>query len=232
MDTPHRTISSPRRSQISHTILDDIEAKVRSSMDLEGMETLTDHKVIQKPFIAMVSRFLGEKLGMYMMKIQKGGCKGKGRGGGEEIEKGAFSYKREDLEMVGGEWTLLEKTMKEIERMMNELMVLMGERMRIRETELIQGLVYLERFLMKGKREFMLTMKNVAMAFTTCVMLSNKMNGDSTFRNISWCEVFGIKPSYLNESERYALRILEFRMNIRGSEISELLERMKLFFTQ
>ena len=206
--------------------LSGVETLVAESVSGESEGFVTDSAIIKPAFIEVISQFVGEKLGIYLLYLWKLKKKTVGNVDGKNLRP--FTGSGIDIGLFSGDEkkSLCTGTAR-ICQIVKNLLIPMGQQMRIRESELVEGLVLLERFLVKGFPEFRLTMDNLAMAFTVCVMLANKSCADSTFQNCSWCKVFGMKQSYLNQSEEYALRILDFQLLISGEEIEELIKAVK-----
>jgi hypothetical protein len=109
---------------------------------------------------------------------------------------------------------------------MRSILKMMSDHFRMRRTELLQGLVLLERVL-TGQRSsipFLLTRENTPMALVVCMMMTNKMNADHPFTHSSWCKVFGIDPEALRKSEVFFLSCVNFSCHVGKEEFLAALE--------
>ena len=104
------------------------------------------------------------------------------------------------------------------------LLQVMKVQLHIRESELLYGLILLERFLNKSPSEFDLQLNNLPMTFVVCIMLAHKMSTDRPIKNSLWSGVFKIPLSYLNQSEIFVLKAIDYNLNITWQSIFDLVQ--------
>ena len=190
-----------------------VELLLQSSAYPSATSAVVDTRIIGGEFVVRVSRFLGRRIAYHLARTHA--CyDSSNMFSGDSCKSGHVPKPTETL-------------VSSMQSITFRMLQIMGSRMRIRESELLQGLILLERFLARSAGGFTLKPDTFPMALTVCVMLANKMSADSVFTNRSWCEVFGIRMEHFSSSEKYVLSVLQYNLNVDGDALLRLIRAIQ-----
>ncbi len=97
------------------------------------------------------------------------------------------------------------------------------------ENTIILAMMALDKLIAQNT-DFKLSNKNVSKVIFLCLMETQKMHDDESFKNSDYCEVAGISPEELLESEYNFLRMIDFNMYISESEFNTYKENFTSFY--
>ncbi|KAH7830503.1 uncharacterized protein MONOS_11406 [Monocercomonoides exilis] len=125
-------------------------------------------------------------------------------------------YFKEGNHSIGNDSLELQKEMEnaacEAYAQLLRVIIKLKEKFRLRETELIQGVIMFNKFCSRHWRCscFILFARLLKTMFLVCVMVAHKTSADVCIKNGAWASNFGISINALNEYERDFLVMMDY----------------------
>jgi hypothetical protein len=98
---------------------------------------------------------------------------------------------------------------------------------RLRENEMIHGLILLEKVYEKhgNGNDFHSSFVDLIFYLGTCLILAHKFNSDTPIKNEEWCSIGNMSLSTVNACEAHTLWLLKYELWIDGKDIEYFAKR-------
>ena len=128
-----------------------------------------------------------------------------------------FEWNPKDMQEYGVYVFLRDEMMAILTKMMDGLHIL--------ESEILSGLVLLERAICESESAFSLETLGTGLPLAVCVavMVAHKTGADQTYTNATFCSILGIELSLFARAETAFLEAVKFRVVVSGEEYEEAL---------